>query len=474
MFIVLAFTVGSAICGGASSGGVLIAGRAVQGIGSGGLNMIVDVIISDLVPLRKRGNFIAIVLTVYFVGTAIGPFIGGLIVETTTWRWVFLVNLPVGGAALLLLYFFLHVSYNKEMTIIQKIKRIDYIGNATIMASSVAILFALTYSGSRYSWSSWNTLVPLSIGLCGFALFTGFERSKFCVEPVMPPRLFGNRTSAIVYIVTFSNSLILYWVMYFLPVYFQGVLRSSPARTGIQLFPVIFVGVPGAVIAVIVLSKFGRYRILHQVGFSLGTIALGLFTRLDSHSSAAEWIGYQVLAGLGAGMVLNTLLPAFQAALPESDQASATASWAFIRSFGNIWGVSIPAAIFNARTGHLLSRLSDSRVRKLLSGGHAYEYATAAFIDSHPQNVRAEIISVYSDALKMVWQIAIVFSGLASCLVFLEKEIKLRTELDTEFGLEERKNRKAPVLQDEERLRKVEAKPPEKERTVDGGQANLN
>lgn len=458
------FTVGSAICGGASSGAVLIAGRAVQGIGSGGLNMIVDVIVSDLVPLRERGNFIAIILTVYFVGTAIGPFVGGLIVETTTWRWVFLMNLPVGGVALLLLFLFLHVSYNKEMTVVQKMKRIDFVGNAIIIVSSAAILFALTYSGSRYPWSSWNTIVPLAIGLCGCLIFIGFERSKFCTEPVMPPRLFGNRTSAAVYIITFLNSMILYWVMYFLPVFFQGVLRSSPARACIQLFPIIFVGVPGAVIAVVVLSKFGRYRMLHHVGFSLGTIALGLFTRLNRHSSPAEWIIFQILAGLGAGMVLNTLLPAFQAALPESDQASATASWAFIRSFGNNWGVAIPAAIFNARTGRLSSRLRDSHLRDLLSGGHAYEYTTAAFINSYPQNVQAEIISVYSDALKLVWQIAIVFSGLASCFVFLEREIKLRTELDTEFGHEERRKNLVPMKPeevDEERLRRVKVKPPD-------------
>lgn len=464
IFIVAVFTVGSAICGGASSGAVLIAGRAVQGIGSGGLNMIVDVIVSDLVPLRERGNFIAIILTVYFVGTAVGPFVGGLIVESTTWRWVFLINLPIAAAALLLLFLFLHVNYTREITIVQKIKRIDLVGNAIIMASSVAILLALTYSSSRYPWSSWKIIVPLMIGLGGCGLFIVFERSKVCTEPVMPPRLFGNRTSTVVYIITFLNSMIMYWVMYFLPVFFQGVLRSSPARAGIQLFPIIFVGVPGAVVAVVVLSKFGKYRMLHHVGLSLGTIALGLFTRFSRYSSAAEWIIFQILAGLGGGMVLNTLLPAFQAALPESDQASATASWAFIRSFGNIWGVAIPAAIFDARTGRLSSRVSDSHVRDLLSGGHAYEFATAAFINSYPQTVQAEIINVYSDALKLVWQIAIVFSGLASCFVFLEREIKLRTELDTEFGLQERKRKsvstKPAEEKDENRLQRVEIKRP--------------
>lgn len=227
-----------------SNGGLLIAGRAVQGIGSGGLNMIVDMIVSDLVPLRERGNFIAIILTVYFIGTTLGPFVGGILVETTTWRWVFLINLPVGAVTLVLFFTFLHVNYNKDMRFTQKIKRIDFIGNMIIMASSVSILFALTYAGSSYDWSSRNIIVPLVIGLCGCIVFIGYGNSRFCFEPVIPPRLFGNRTSAAVYVNTFLNSAILYWVMYFLPVYFQAVPRSSPARTGIQLLPIIVIGVP--------------------------------------------------------------------------------------------------------------------------------------------------------------------------------------------------------------------------------------
>lgn len=225
------FTVGSAICGGASNGGVLILVVLCKGIGSGGLNMTVDMNLSDLVPLRERDNFIAIILTVYFIGTTLGPFVGGILVETTTWRWVFLMNLPARAVTLVL---FLQVNYNKEMKIAQKLKRTDFIGNMIIMASSVSILFALTYAGSRCDWSSWNIIVPLVIGLCDFILFIGYENSRFCFETVIPPRLFRNRTSAAVYVNTFLNSAFLYCVMYFFPVYFQAVLRSSPARTDIE------------------------------------------------------------------------------------------------------------------------------------------------------------------------------------------------------------------------------------------------
>ena len=433
------YTLGSGICGGANSGGMLIAGRAIQGIGSGGINMIVDVIVSDLVPLRERGNFIAIILTVYSVGTGLGPFTGGKIVQTTTWRWVFYINLPVGGVALALLIAFLHVNYRKEMTLRQKLKRIDFVGNGIIMASSVSVLMALTYAGTRYPWSSWRILVPLALGLSGFGLFMLWESSPYCIEPVMPPRLFKNRTSAIVYANTFNNSILLYWVIYLLPVYFQAVLGSTPSRSGVQVLPIVIIAVPGAVVSVLVLTKFGRYKQLHFVGFALMAVGLGLFSILDANSPTVEWVLFQVLGGGGSGMILNTLLPAFQAGLAESDQAAATASWAFIRSFGNVWGVAIPAAIFNNRFENLSYRISDPSVRNSLTAGRAYESATSVFVNSFQGALRQEIIGVYSDALKLVWEIAIVFAGIAFFLVFFEKEIKLRTELDTEFGLVEKK-----------------------------------
>jgi hypothetical protein len=136
-------------------------------------------------------------------------------------------------------------------------------------------------------------------------------------------------------------------------------------------------------------------------------------------------------------MVLNTLLPAFQAAQPESDQATATASWAFIRSFGCIWGVTIPATIFNNRLETSSNRISDPTVRGQLIGGQAYGRATHNYIAQFRDPTRLQIIEAFVDALKYVWWVSAAFSGIAFLLVFLEKDIPLRTELHTEYGLEE-------------------------------------
>ncbi|KAL8701125.1 MAG: hypothetical protein Q9224_000640 [Gallowayella concinna] len=394
MSIVALFTLGSGICGGATNGAMLIAGRAIQGMGSGGINMIVDVIVSDLVPLRERGNFMAIVLTVYFVGTSIGPFVGGAIVDSTTWRWVFYINLPVGGLSLAMLFFSLHLGYQKEMTFLQKMKRIDYGGNTIIIGSTVSVLYALTYGGTRFVWSDGRIVAPLLVGLLGLVGFVAYENTSLVIEPVTPPRLFNNITSAVVFVATFLNSALLYWVMFFLPVYFQVVLGSSPRRSGVQLLPIITIAVPAAIAAVVMLTKWGKYKPLHLVGFAVCTIGLGLFTLLDEDSSMAEWVIYQMITGGGSGFE------------------------------------------------KLAYRIDDPSLQQLLSAGRAYEYAAASFLRSIPVPVRGQVIGVYNESLKLVWQISIVFSGVAFLFVLLEKQIKLRTELDTEYGLEERKKEK--------------------------------
>lgn len=334
---------------------------------------------------------------------------------------------------------FLQVKYNKEMTFAQKIRRIDYIGNVLLIGSTVAILFALTYGGTLYPWSSGRIIASLVIGFLGLGVFIGFETLDFVVEPVVPPRLFTNRTSATVFAVTFLNSALLYWMLFFLPVYFQTVLGSSPARSGVQLLPSIFIVIPAAIVAVLLLTRFGKYKPLHLAGFALNTIGLGLFTLLDEDSSTSEWVIFQMIVAGGSGLVLNTLLPACQTPLAESDQAATTATWSFVRSFGNIWGVAIPAAIFNSRFSQLSGRIADPAIAAQFSHGNAYSHASAGFLDTFDPHTKAQIVSVYSDSLKQVWQIAIVFSGVSFLLVFLEKQIKMRTELETEFGMDEGK-----------------------------------
>ena len=287
---------------------MLIIGRAIQGVGGGGINMMIDLIVCDIVPLRERGNYLGIIFAVFSVGTSMGPFIGGVLVTNSTWRWVFYINLPIGGVALVLLIAFLHVNYKKESTLIDRIMRIDFIGNAILIASVVAILFATAYGGTRYAWSSWRIIVPLVLGFIGMGFYQVYESSNFCLEPTTPPRLFSNKTSSTAYFLTFVHALLTVWVIYFLPLYFQAVLASTAARSGVQLLPTVIVLIPLAAVSGILISKTGRYKPLHLLGFALMTLGFGLFTLLDSESSISVWVIFQIFAAAGSGLVVPALL----------------------------------------------------------------------------------------------------------------------------------------------------------------------
>jgi hypothetical protein len=259
----------------------------------------------------------------------------------------------------------------------EKIRRIDFVGK--------------WYSHDRYRCDSLrpsqlrylDKLAEASSLLLGFLalfLFAAYETSDISAEPVMPPRLFTNRTSVIVSINTFLNSALLCGIMFFLPVYFQGEALDSRRRTGVSLLPQSLIGIPGAAISAMALSRWGKFRLIHLCGFALFTLALGVFSLQREDTSTAQWAVYQCVFAFGAGMVLNILLPSFQAPASETDQAAATSTWCFIPTFEY-------ATIFDSRVRALVNQMSDASLRERLSRGSAYQSATAHFVGGYPIEV---------------------------------------------------------------------------------------
>ncbi|KAK3393288.1 major facilitator superfamily domain-containing protein [Podospora didyma] len=439
------FLLGSGICGGASSTGILIAGRLVQGIGGAGISAMTQLIISDLVSVRERGKYIGIIWAVFGVGTAVGPPVGGAIAEYGSWRWVFWLNLPIAGITLVTQFFFLQIVFVKKASVKQRLGQIDWVGNSLLVASVVAVLIALSWANTRFPWSSWHIIVPLVLGLAGMAVFHVYEAPRFCVgQPTIPPRMFGNRTSAVGMALTFLQSMLTMWRVYFLPVYFQAVLLASPSRSGVLLLPTILMGIPMAIIAGGVLARFGRYKPIHIFGFGLATLASGLYIKLDSESLLAEVVVYQIIAAIGGGCLLTTMLPSVQSSHPQADVAVAVSTWNFVRAFGAVWGIAIPAAIFNNQIDARLNNSSSGgvisgAVREFLGGGDAYSRVSAEYISSLPLELQSEVIGVYNGSLKVVWEVCLAFNALGFLFVFLEKEIELRTTLDSDYKLKEGK-----------------------------------
>lgn len=433
------FTLGSGLSGGASSMKMLIAARTVQGLGGGGINMLIELIVTDLVPLRERGKYMPVVLIASLLGAALGPFIGGVITSNTTWRWIFYLNVPIGGVALVLLFFFLHTNYQSDQTMARRFVRIDFSGNAIFITTITAVLLALTWGGTLYAWSNFRVILPLVLGFLGLGLFVAFEWTpRLCPEPSFPQVLLANRTSSAALALTLIHSMMTYWIFYFLPIYFQAVQNSSPERSGVQTLP-IFVGIlPFAMAGGLLLSKTGRYKQMHFAGFALLAVAYGLFSIMKPGSRTATWVCFQLLAAIGAGGLAGIILPAMQAPLDESHVATATGVWSFVRGFGAIWGVTIPSAVFNNKCDKLAKGLSDPKIAELLSGGKAYQYATAAFVNGIKDEAsRGEVVHLFTKSMQLVWLVGIAFAGIGFLITFVEKEVKLRDELDTKYGMKE-------------------------------------
>ncbi|MBA7489724.1 putative multidrug resistance protein MdtD [subsurface metagenome] len=446
LIAVALFVLGCALGGASTSMTMLIVARTTQGVGGGGIDTLTETIILDLVPLRERGKYMAIVSIGTALDFAVGPFVGGLIVVKLGWPWIFYINAIISGVALVMFFFFLRVKHQRGQTLWSKVKRIDFGGNAIFIGAVIAVLLALTWAGPVYHWDSARILVPLILGLLGLCIFTAFEWTpRLAPEPSFPRALVSNRTSSAALAMTVVNCITATGTFYFLPVYFQGVLAKSPLDSGIAVAPIATTLLPFCIIFGTMLSKVGKYRPLHLLGWVLTLISAGLFCTLNRHSSTAAWASFELLGAVGIAALTVSLLPAMQAPLPERYAATSAGMYSFARSFGSIWGVTIPAAVFNnavkqqVRADQLIVAM-NSTLADNLANGQAYQLATKAFLDTLSSSgdiIREQVIGIFEHAIHVVFYVLTAFAGLGLCLVFLEKEIPMRTEIKTEFGLDE-------------------------------------
>ncbi|OTA64758.1 MFS general substrate transporter [Hypoxylon sp. EC38] len=432
---ILFFLVGSGIAGGANNSATFIAGRTVQGIGAGGIYVLIDIVCCDLVSLRDRGKYLGIVNAWAGVAAALGPVLGGVLTQVD-WRWIFWMNIPICVLPLVPIALFLPT---KRGNLLSRLRTLDYLGTAIFIPSVIAVLFGLVAGGVQYPWSSWRVILTLVLGFLGWVAF--HVQQHFASHPSVPTRLFSNRTSAIGFALTFLGSVALQTLGYFLPVYFQAVLTTSVRQSGINFLPVAIGCLFFAAIAGISLSVLSIYKPIHAIAFGLSILGYGLFTLLDESTSTVAWAFFEIIAAGGLGMTISAVLPAILAGLSPDDVASATATFSFIKTFGFIWGVTVPSVIFNSAINKRLRQISSLSLQDQLRDGGAYSFASQARLISATldSSLWSEVVNVYVESLKPIWWFGLALSVLAFLLVFLEKELPLSKELTTEYGLEENK-----------------------------------
>ncbi|RMZ89612.1 hypothetical protein DV736_g3154, partial [Chaetothyriales sp. CBS 134916] len=266
---------------------LMLVGRTVQGIGGGGIIALTEILITDLVPLRFRGQWTGVIGAMWSLGSVSGPVVGGAF-ATAGWRWIFWINLPFIGLGYVLIPLFLRLNMVPS-SIISKLKRVDWIGSVIFIGSMVSFLVPVTWGGVMYPWSSWRTLVPLIVGAFGLAGFILYEK-YVAPEPTIPLSIFANRTANTAFFTTVLHGIILWCLLYYQPLYYEAVKGYKPIIAGIALFPATFTVAPMAVVTGISITKLNRYRWSIYAGWAITTLGCGLLILLDVGTTIPQFI----------------------------------------------------------------------------------------------------------------------------------------------------------------------------------------
>lgn len=436
IYISLAFfLVGSIIPAVANNFTTVLVGRSVQGIGGGGIIALTEMVVVDTVPLRERGKWFSFFGMMWSFGTVAGPLLGGAFAQEVTWRWVFWINLPFLGIGAVLITIFLKLN-QRQGDFLAKLREVDWIGMVLFLGSTTGFLIPITWGGVQYPWDSWRTLVPLIVSAAGIIAFI-VHQEKFASHPLIRTSVFKTKSAALLYLTTVIHGIILWAILYFMPLYFEAVKGMGPIMAGVALFPWTFTVAPGAVITGIAIAVTGKYRWANWAGWFLTTFGSGLLIMLKPDTSTPAWIFLNLVGGVGTGMLFPAMALAVQASVAVKDQAYAANMFSFFRAFGQTLGVAIGGVVFQNQmkkkllTYPLLADMAD-----------AYSKDAAGLVEiikGMPAGVmKDQLRESYTDALKYIWIVATVLAGVSLIATLFIDEFGMDTEMETEMGFKDK------------------------------------
>ncbi|XP_014553264.1 hypothetical protein COCVIDRAFT_108168 [Bipolaris victoriae FI3] len=430
------FFVGSLLAGVAVDMDMLIAARVIQGIGGGGLTILVNITISDLFSVRDRGAYYGMIGGVWALASSLGPVVGGLFTQKVSWRWCFYINLPLDGLAFFILFFFLDVRTPKT-PLREGLKAVDWLGSLAMVGGVIMLLLGLEFGGITHPWDSATVLCLIIFGAVVIGIFFLIEW-RVAPYPLMPLDLFSKRSNLAALAVCFFHAFVFISGNYFLPLYFQAVLGATPILSGVYLLPqAVSLSILSAITGIFI-KKTGQYLPMIWLGMFMMTLGFGLFIDLNVNSSWAKIIIYQIIAGIGIGPNFQSPLIALQSLVPKRDIATATATFGFVRNLGSAISVVVGGVVFNnqmkLKQPELAAALGAQRA-SAFGGGSAG--ANVGLIQALPTDQKFVARKAFGDSLSTMWILYVAFAAAGLVVSFLIGRNKLdKQHEETKTGLE--------------------------------------
>jgi EmrB/QacA subfamily drug resistance transporter len=389
MVAITIFLVGSALCGTAQNMVELVIFRAIQGVGAGGLFPLTLAMVGMIVPPRDRGRYQGLIGSVFAAASIIGPLVGGFIVDNFSWRWIFYVNLPVGGVALLVILVTMpRRPYKQEHSI-------DWLGAGILAAGTSALLLGLVWGGREYPWSSAQVVGALLASVVLLAAFALVERRV--QEPILPFDLLRNQTVASSVACMALVGAAMFGTISFVPLFVQGVIGTSATSSGVVLTPLMLGAVITSFLSGQLVSRTGRYRPNTIFGPVVLGVGMFLLAQMGVHATNGEAARNMVIAGIGLGAMMQIFVLSVQNSVPRRAMGSATALTQFSRSIGSTLGVTLMGVIINQKLPASV-RGEGTAIHRLPPAGRS---ALASAL--HPAFLAAAVLCVLVLVISVLW-----------------------------------------------------------------------
>ncbi|TGO26401.1 hypothetical protein BPAE_0060g00160 [Botrytis paeoniae] len=445
------FGIGSILAAVAKNFTLMLVGRSIQGIGGGGILSLGEILITDLVPLSVRGAYFGYMGSIWAIGSVGGPLMGGAFAENVSWRWIFWINIPIIVSGAIAIILFLKITRTPG-NLLAKVKRFDWFGSVVFVSSTISFLIPITWGGVIYAWDSWRVLFPLLMGVVGLIGFSFYEKRLSDrafdsegellpgdnIEPIIRFSIFGTWSSISIYFQTMVHGMVLWSLLYYLPLYYEAVQGYTPIISGVAILPETSFVAPMSIVVGVLVAKTGRYRWALWSGWFLATFGSGLLYLLKPSTSIVQWVFLNVPISIGTGMLFPAMSLGNQAASRPQDAGHAAAFYSFDRVFGQAIGVAIGGVVFQNQIKEKL--LADPLLASMATEYSKDATALVQLIQNMDEGLeKTQLKEAYADSLKMIWIVMCALCGAALVSSLFVKGYSLEVEHKTLQGLKEEK-----------------------------------